>query len=124
MKVLFKILDYVSAVFMGTATLFLVTLAVGRDWNMFVAMIAGMVIGMGVLMLALLLFTSFSAAFEVFTVGMAITMPVGMAAGMALAAAAPNLICMLTAAAVFSMVAQLGFDLYNMKLKGDVPVDK
>ena len=86
--------------------------------------LAGMVIGMGVLMLALLLFSSFSAAFEIFPVGMAITMPVGMAAGMAVAAAGPNLICTLSAAAVFSLFSQLGFDLYNMKLQGDVRIEK
>jgi len=123
MKVLFKILDYLSALLMGTGTLFLVTLSVSSDWNMFVAMIAGMVIGMVVLVLALVLFSSFSAAFEIFPVGMVITMPVGMAAGMAVTVADPNLKCMVSGAAVFSLCAQLGFDLYNMKLQGEVPVD-
>ena len=124
MNVLFKILDYLSAVLMGAGTLFLVTLSVGKDWNMFFAMIVGMVIGMGVLVLSLLLFTSFSAAFEIFPVGMVITMPVGMAAGMITSGDGPDFVFMVSASAVFSVCAQLGFDLYNMKLKGEVPVDK
>jgi len=124
MNVLFKILDYLSAVLMGAGTLFLVTLSVGKDWNMFFAMIVGMAIGMGVLVLSLLLFSSFSAAFEIFPVGMVITMPVGMAAGMIMSGDGPDFVFMVSASAVFSVCAQLGFDLYNMKLKGEVPVDK
>jgi hypothetical protein len=124
MNILFKILDYLSAVLMGAGTLFLVTLSVGKDWNMFFAMIVGMAIGMGVLVLSLLLFSSFSAAFEIFPVGMVITMPVGMAAGMITSGDGPDFVFMVSASAVFSVCAQLGFDLYNMKLKGEVPVDK
>ncbi|KPK01154.1 MAG: hypothetical protein AMK71_06640 [Nitrospira bacterium SG8_35_4] len=124
MKILFKILDYLSAVFMGTGTFILVSLIVDKDWSMFTAMIAGMAIGMGVLVLSLLLFSSFSAAFEIFPVGMVITMPVGMAAGMLTAGDSPDFVFMVSVCAVFSVCAQLGFDLYNMKIKGEVPVDK
>jgi hypothetical protein len=124
MKILFKILDYISAVLMGVGTLFLVSLVISNGWNMFFAMIVGMILGTGVLMLAVLLFSFFSTPFEIFPVGMVITMPIGMAAGMAVTVADPDVICMLSVAAVFSLFAQLGIDLYNMKIKGEVRVDK
>ena len=124
MKVLFKMLDYLSAVLMGTGTLFLVTLAVSKDWNMFFAMIVGMILGMGVLLLTLLLFIFISTPFEIIPKGMIITMSTGMASGMVTAIDGLGFVFMVSAAAVFSLCAQLGFDLYNMKLNGEVPVDK
>lgn len=124
MKILFKILDYLTAVIMGTGTLFLVNLAVNKDWNMVFAMFVGMMVGTGVLLLSLLLFSSFSTLFEIFPKGMIITMVTGMASGMVAAIDALDFAFMVSAAAVFSACAQLGFDLYNMKLQGEVPVDK
>lgn len=121
---MFKILDYLSAVLMGTGTFVLAAIAVSRDWNMFVAMITGMVIGMGVLSLSLLLFISVSTPFELVPKGMMITMVTGMTSGMAAAIDGPDFVFMISASAVFSICAQAGFDLYNMKLKGEVPIEK
>lgn len=124
MKILFKILDYVCALFMGTGTLFLVTLAVSRGGNVFFAIIAGMMIGTGVLLLSLLLFSSFSTPFEIIPTGMIITMVTGMASGMAAAMNGADFAVMVSAAAVFSLCTQVGFDLYNIKLRGEIPVDR
>ena len=123
MKILFKILDYLISVFMGTGTVYLVSLVVHESWNMALAMIAGMFLGIVVLMLTVLLFIYVSTAFELFPVGMVITMFTGMAAGMVITGMETDLFFMLMAAAIFSVFAQCGIDLYNMKLKGEVPVE-
>lgn len=123
MTIFFKILDYLSALAMGIGTLFLVTLVVGRGWNMFLAMVAGMVIGMGVLLLALILFCSFSTLFELVPKGMIITMVTGMVSGMA-AANGQGFTLMASASAVFSFGTQIAIDLYNMKVSGEVTIDK
>jgi hypothetical protein len=124
MKILFKILDYLISVFMGTGTFFLSALVISESWNMFFAMIMGMILGTAVLLLSVLLFSSFSTAFEIFPVGMIITMFTGMAAGMVMAAGASDFLLMSLAVILFSLLAQLLIDLYNMKLKGDVPVER
>jgi hypothetical protein len=124
MKIIFKILDYITAALMGVGTVYFVSLAVSTNWNVFIAMIAGMVIGMAVLLFAVLLFSSFSTAFEIFPVGMIITMFTGMGAGMILSMEEPDFTLMLTAAIAFSLFSQLCIDLYNMRLKGEVPLDK
>jgi len=90
---------------------------------MFLAMVAGMVIGTAVLLLSLLLFISVSTPFEIIPCGMVITMVAGMASGMAWVGNGPDAGVMISISAVFSLCTQLGFDLYNGTLKGDVPVD-
>jgi hypothetical protein len=123
MKTVFKILDYLSAVLMGTGTFVLATIIVSKNWNMVVAMIAGMVIGMGVLLLSLMLFVTVSTPFEILPKGMIITMVTGMISGMVTAVDGPDFMFMLSASVVFSLCAQAGFDLYNRKLQGNVPID-
>ncbi len=123
MKILFKALDYLIAIFMGTGTVFLVSLVVHESWNMALAMVAGMFLGMAVLVLAVLLFIYVSTAFELFPAGMVITMFTGMAAGMAITMMETDLFFMLMAAVFFSVIAQFGIDMYNMKLQGDVTVE-
>jgi hypothetical protein len=124
LKILFKMLDYLISVFMGAGTVFVVSLIVGEGWNMFIAMIAGMVLGMFVLLLTVMLFVYVSSAFELFHVGMVITMLVGMISGMAMAVGKADFTRMLCAAIILSVLAQLCMDLLNMKLKGEVTVDK
>jgi hypothetical protein len=119
MKILFKILDYLISVFMGTVTLFLVTFVINESWNMFIAMIIGMIIGTAVLLISVLLFSSVSTPFELFPAGMIITMFTGMAAGMARVMDADFQV-MLIPAVIFSSFTQLMMDLYNMRLKGKV----
>ncbi len=109
---------------MGTGTLFLVSLVVSESWNMFLAMIMGMVLGIVVLLLTVLLFVSVSTAFELLPVGMIITMFTGMTAGMIITIVEIDFKLMLFAAIAFSLLAQFWIDLYNMKLKGDVPIEK
>ncbi len=124
MKILFKILDYIISVLMGTGTLFLVSLVVSESWNMLLAMTIGMILGIVVLLLTVLLFVSVSTVFELFPVGMVITMFTGMTAGMVITIVEIDFILMLLAAIAFSLFAQFWIDLYNMKLKGDVQIDK
>lgn len=109
---------------MGTGTLFLVSLIVSESWNMFVAMIMGMVLGIAVLLLTVLLFVSVSTAFELFPVGMVITMITGMTTGMIITMVEIDFQLMLLATMAFSLFAQFWIDLYNMKLKGDVQIDR
>ncbi len=124
MKILFKILDYTTSVLMGAGTLLLVSLVVSKNWNMFFAMIVGMSLGIVVLLLTVLLFISVSTVFELFPVGMVITMFTGMATGMVTTIVELDFTLMLLAVITLSLFAQLWIDLYNMKLKGEVPVDK
>ncbi len=124
MKILFKILDYIISVLMGTGTLFLVSFVVSESWNMFLAMIMGMVLGIVVLLLTVLLFVSVATVFELFPVGMIITMFTGMTTGMVITIVEIDFILMLLAAIAFSLFAQFWIDLYNMKLIGDVQIDK
>ncbi len=123
MKILFKILDYIISVLMGSGTLYIVSLVVNENWNMLPAMIVGMILGIVVLLIALLLFIFVSTAFELIPVGMIITMFIGMASGMVIAAAEMDFKIMLLAAAFLSVCAQVYIDLYNMRLKGEVPVE-
>ncbi len=123
MKILFKILDYLISVFMGAGTVFTVSLVVGEGWNMFIAMFIGMLLGMIVMLLSVMLFVYVSTAFELFPAGMLITMFTGMAAGMLLSADRIDFTVLLWAAIFLSILIQLCIDIYNMKLKGEVPVD-
>ena len=109
---------------MGTGTLFLVSLVINESWNMFLAMIVGMVLGIVVLLLAVVLFVSVSTAFELFPVGMIITMFTGMTTGMVITIVEIDFKLMLLAAIAFSLLSQFWIDLYNMKLKGNVKIDK
>ena len=109
---------------MGTGTLYLVSLVVSENWNMFLAMIVGMVLGMVVLLLSVLLFVSVSTAFELFPVGMVITMITGMTAGMVITMVEIDFQLMLFASIAFSLIVQFLIDLYNIKLKGEVPIDQ
>jgi hypothetical protein len=119
MKILFKIMDYLISVFMGTGTLFLVSLVINESWNMFFAMIIGMILGTAVLLISVLLFSSISTPFEIFPVGMMITMFTGMAVGMARVMEA-DFQAMLVSAGIFSLFTQLMMDLCNMRLRGEV----
>lgn len=109
---------------MGTGTLFLVSLVVSESWNVFLAMIVGVILGIVVLVLTVLLFIFVSTAFELFPVGMVITTFIGMAAGLVITIIEVDFILMFLAVIAFSLFAQLWIDLYNMKLKGEVTVDK
>lgn len=124
MKILLKILDYIISVLMGTGTLFFVFLVVSESWNMFLAMIVGMVLGIVVLLLTVLLFISVTTVFELFPVGMVITMFTGMTTGMIITISEIDFKFMLSATIAFSLFAHFWIDLYNMKLKGDVHIDK
>ncbi len=123
MKIIFKVLDYIISALMGTGTLYFVSLVVSDSWNMLIAMITGMFLGMAVLLISVLLFVSVSTAFELFPAGMVITMITGMTAGMVITMIEIDFQLMLFAAIAFSLVVQLCIDLYNMKLKGEVPID-
>jgi hypothetical protein len=83
-----------------------------------------MVLGMVVLLLSILLFISVSTAFELFPVGMVITMITGMTTGMVITMVEIDFQLMLFAAIAFSLFAHLCIDLYNMKLKGEVQIDR
>jgi hypothetical protein len=123
MKFLFIFLDYTIAVIMGTGTVLLVHSIINNNWTMLPAMIVGMILGTGVLLLSVFLFTPVATAFDLFPVGMIITMFTGMGTGMAITMTEIDLRSMLIAAVVFSLLSQLAIDLYNSKLKGDVPYD-
>lgn len=123
MKVFFIILDYMVAILMGVGTLFLVSLVVGKGWNMFFTMIVGMVLGMVVLAVTVLVFSPICSLFQLFPSGMIITMLTGMAAGMIFAAKEMDFMIILWTIVTFSLFVQLGIDFYNMKLKGELPVD-
>ncbi len=124
MKIFFKIIDYIISVLMGTGTLYLVSLVVSEGWNMFFAMIVGMFLGIVVLLLAVMLFVSVSTAFELFPVGMVITMFIGMSAGMVMTTGKTDFQFMLIPYIFLSIIIQLCIDLYNIRLKGEVPVEK
>jgi hypothetical protein len=109
---------------MGTGTLFFVSFVVSESWNMFLAMIVGMVLGIVVLLLTVLLFISVTTVFELFPVGMVITMFTGMTTGMIITIVEIDFKFMLLAAIAFSLFAHFWIDSYNMKLKGDVQIDK
>ena len=124
MKMSFKLLDYIIATLMGTGTLSAVYLIVDQDWNMLVAMVAGMVLGMAVLLLTVLLFIPISTAFELFPAGMIITMLIGMVVGMITSMRNLDFMSMLYPVIGCSLFVQVVFDLYNLKLAGEVPVVK
>lgn len=124
MKIIFRILDYAISVLMGTGALFLVSLVVGEGWNMFLAMFVGMLLGLVVLVFSVLLFSPITTPFELFPVGMVITMVAGMGAGMAQAKGDTNCTVMLVAVVLFSLTAQVVMDLYNVRLKGEVPIER
>ena len=124
LRILFKVLDYIIAALMGIGTLSLTYLVVSKEWNMLVGMFAGMVLGMLVLLLIILLFISLSTAFELFPVGMIISMFVGMVVGMMRSMESTAFMSMVFPVIAFSLIAQFVMDLYNLKLVGEVPVDK
>ncbi len=109
---------------MGAGTLFLISLVVSESWNMFFAIIVGIVLGIVVLLLTVLLFIFVSTAFEIFPVGMVITTFIGMATGLVITVVELDFKLMFLAAITFSLFVHLWIDLYNMKLKGEVTVDK
>ncbi|MBC8413233.1 hypothetical protein H8E50_06150 [bacterium] len=124
MKKRFKIIDYVIAVFMAVSTVLLVALVTGTGWGMFAAMIVGMFLGMAVMIVSLLLFSGITTPFELFATGMITTMFTGMGTGMAIISSAPETGIMVSSAITFALIVQFGIDLYDMKLKGDVLVEK
>jgi len=123
MKILFKVLDYIISILMGTGTVLLAHYVINNTWHMFLAMIVGMILGTTVLLVSILIFTPVATAFELFPVGMIITMFTGMGAGMAITMSEIDFRSMFITAVLFSLLAQLAMDLYNRKLKGDVPLD-
>ena len=124
MKIIFKILDYTISVLMGAGTVCVVSLLIGMEWNMFLAMFVGMILGMVVLVLIVLIFSPVSTPFELFPVGMIITMFTGMGAGMVQTQGAADFTVMLVAAVLFSLSVQLVMDLFNMRLRGEVTIDR
>ncbi len=123
MRLLFKLLDYVLAILMGVASLWLVSLVVGSGWNMFVAMLVGMFVGMLVVLPALIISCSFSTAFHVMPVGMLITMLTGMMTGMAIAMNALTPSQLYPLAIFIAATVQLAMDRQDLKLKGEVALD-
>ncbi len=83
-----------------------------------------MILGIVVLLLIVMIFISIATAFELFPVGMITTLFTGMATGMILTRAEINFAMMLVAVIVYSFLARVVIDLYNMRLKGDVPIDQ
>lgn len=122
-KVLFIILDYILAVLMGTGTLFLVSLVVGRGWNIFAAMIVGMILGMLVLVMVAMVFGPISSLFQIFPSGMIITKLTGMVTGMLFAMVEVDFVMVFMITVIFSLFVQFVIDMYNMTLKGDVTVN-
>jgi len=122
-KILFKFLDYIISILMGTGTVLLAQYVINNNWNMFLAMIVGMMLGTAVLLVSVLIFTPVATAFELFPVGMIITMFTGMGAAMAITMSDIDFRSMFITAVLFSLLAQFAMDLYNRKLKGDVPLD-
>lgn len=108
---------------MGTGTVLLAQYVITNSWNVFFAMIVGMILGTAVLLVSVLIFTPVATAFELFPVGMIITMFTGMGAGMAITMSDIDFRSMFITAVLFSLLAQFVMDLYNRKLKGDVPLD-
>ncbi|MBE9536292.1 MAG: hypothetical protein IMF07_03845 [Proteobacteria bacterium] len=124
MRFLFKLVDYILAVFMGVASVWLVSLVVGSGWNMFIAMFVGMFLGMLAVFPALLFSCGVTTAFHVLPVGMLITMFTGMIAGMAIAMGALSTSQLYPLAIFIAATVQLAIDRYDMKLKGEVPLGR
>ena len=124
LRILFKVLDYIIAALMGIGTLSTIYLIIDKDWNMPVGMFVGMVLGMLVLLLIILLFIPISTAFELFPVGMIISIFVGMVVGMMRSMESTAFMSMVFPVIAFSLFAQFIMDLYNLRLMGEVPVDK
>ncbi len=124
MKILFKVLDYSASVFMGAGTVLVVSLLIPAGMNMVLAMIAGMMLGTAVLFLGVMIFSFVSAPFELFPAGMIITMIIGMGSAMAVASWETDPAFMLRAGIAFSLFVQLMIDLYNLKIRGEVHIDR
>ena len=123
MKILFKIIDYSLALLMGVGTVLLVSLVVGEGWNMFVAMSVGMLLGMILLIFVIVLSCGVTSIFDIMPTGMVITMFTGMAVGMSIAAGSASMARLYMGTLLFALFAQFTIDLYNLKLKGEVPLD-
>ncbi|NOS35792.1 MAG: hypothetical protein GQ522_04050 [Deltaproteobacteria bacterium] len=91
---------------------------------MFLAMFVGLILGMVVLVIIVLIFSPASTPFELFPVGMIITMFTGMGVGMVQTQGEADFTVMLVAAVLFSLSAQFAIDIYNMRLRGEVPIDR
>lgn len=91
---------------------------------MFIAMIVGMFLGMPVLLVVVVLFSCVATPFELFPSGMVITMFTGMISGMITAMGEVDFGLMTAAAILFSLFVQIMIDVYNIKLKGDLPIDR
>ncbi len=124
MKILYKILDYTISVLMGVSTLLLVSLVVGKDWNMFFAMFVGMILGIVVLLIIVMIFISISTVFELFPAGMLTTIFTGMATGMILTKTETNFTMMLVVIIAYSFLFSIVIDLYIIILKCDITIDQ
>lgn len=122
MKILFKLLDYALSILSGLGALFAVNFIISDSWNMVIAMIVGMLLGMVVLALIAIIFIQLTTAFELLPSGMLITMPIGMVVGMLEAVVDVDFALMITVAAIFSFSVQFCFNIYNARLKGEVPI--
>lgn len=120
MNLIFKVIDYVASVLIGTVTVLFVSFFVGKEWNMVAAMSAGMFFGMIALVLVTLLFVRISTFFQIMPPGMIIAMFTGMGAGMVFSAADVDLPLLLKMSVVFSLFVQYAMDVYNLKLTGEV----
>jgi len=123
MKFLFKLADYLLAVLMGTAAVWLVSLVVDSGWNMYVAMFAGMFLGMLAVFPFLILSCGISTAFHIMPAGMPITMFAVMLTGMAIAMDVLSASRIYQMAILIAATVQLAIDLCDMKLRGEVSLD-
>ena len=124
MNILLKVSDYAAAVLMGSGTVFLVSLLVDDRWNAVLGMAAGMVLGFLVMGAVYFIFMRVSNPFNFFAVGMPVTMITGMASGMSAPSGTLTLEVLYTGALLVAVLWQLGIDLTDARLSGDVPIEK
>ena len=124
MKIRFVIADYTSSGLTGIGTLALIFLMVGEGWNVLLAMVVGMGVGLLVMLIVLVAFIRVSTFFERFPVGMVIAMVTGMVAGMNEAMVRVDFISILMGVITFSVLAQLSMNLYDLRLKGEVVIER
>lgn len=118
---LLRFSDYCAAMLTGTLTAFLVHLAIGDGWPMFLGMFAGMALGTVSLLVAIIIFARFGGIFEIVMPGMLITMLVGMAGGMWVTAGSPFRGELLIFGLLSGLYIQSLFHLWDRSLHGELP---
>lgn len=114
------IFDYFAALFVGGVTVFLVSMIVGKGWNMLLAMLAGMVSGAVVLILGIMIFGPVVSLFCIFPPGMIISMITGMSAGVFISKYGMDSSTLPACALSFAFIIQLAFHLYDHKMRGEI----